>query len=120
MIALLEWLYCNAILDLKDDVAVELLKVTNKYSVAKLKAEAEKCLMKNLTAENLLERAKLAVELSARELETAVVRFITKEMVELKKKEELKNFPDSIQERVCNMQKINDDSFAAKLQKINM
>ncbi len=116
----MEWLYCNEILDIKDEVAIELLKVTNKYLLPKLKTEAETYLVKNLNAENILERAQLAVEFNARDLETAVVRFIVKEMNEGKKKEELKNFPDSIQDRVRNMEKISDDSFAAKLQKLNM
>ena len=103
MIVLLEWLYCNEILDLKDDIAAELLKVSKKYSLPKLKIEAEKCLLKNLTVENILERAKLAVEFKARDLETAAVNFIFKNLDEVKKKEEVKSFPSSIIDRVEKM-----------------
>ena len=102
-IALLEWLYCNEIVNLKNGIAMELLKVTNKYSLPKLKIEAEKCLVNSLTVENILDRAKLAVEHNARDLETAVVKYIAKNFVEVRKREELKGFPDSINDRVEKM-----------------
>jgi len=110
MIALLEWLYCNETVDLKDNIAVELLGVTDKYSLPKLKMEMEKCLMRNLTVENILGRAVLAVEFTAQDLETAVVKFIVKNMDEVMKRQELKRFPSSITERVAN-RKISEKRF---------
>ena len=88
---------------MKDDVAEELLKVTNKYSLPKLKTEAENWLMKNLTIENISIRARLAVENNARDLETAVVKFIVKNLDDVKKRQEFDGLPSSILERVENM-----------------
>jgi len=88
---------------MKDDVAEEVLRVTNKYSLPKLKTEAENCLMKNLTIENILTRAKLAAENNARDLETAVVKFIVKNLDDVRKRQEFDGLPSSIVERVENM-----------------
>ncbi len=116
-LALLEWLYCNEILDLKDEIAVELFKATIKYSLPKLKIEAEKCLMKNLTVENILNRAKLATEYNGGELETAVVKFLAKEIDEVNKREELNHFPNSILYRAYKIGmigKIGDEALSAR------
>ena len=102
-VALLEWLYCNEIVDMKESVDVELIKVTHKYSLPKLKIKAEKCLMKSLKVENILERAKVAVEFNARDLETAVVQLMAKEIDEVNKREELNHFPSPILYRVCKI-----------------
>ena len=88
-LGLLEWLHCNEILDLQDNIALELFKQADKYTVPKLKAEAEKCLVKILTLENILERAKLAIEYNARDLEEEVVKFVARELDKVTEREEL-------------------------------
>jgi len=109
--------------DLKEEVAVELLKSTKKNSLPKLKIEAEKCLAKNLTVEKILDRAKLAVEENAEDLETAVVKLMVKEMDEVNRIHELNHFSNSILYRVCKIGvigKISDDAFTSHLEKIKM
>ena len=86
---------------MKDEVAAELFKASEKYSLPKLKIEAERVLLKNLTVDNILERAKMAVECHGSYLETAVVKFIVKEIDAVHKKFELNLFPSSILYRVC-------------------
>ncbi len=88
---------------MKDEIAMELLKMTDKYSLPKLRIEAEECVIKNLTIENILTRARLAVENNARDLETAVVKFIVKNLDDVKKRQEFDGLPSSILERVENM-----------------
>jgi len=99
----LEWVYCEEIVDLEEDIAVELVKATDKYLLAELKIEAEECLAVNLTIENIVERAKLAVENSALVLQTAVVNFVAKYIEELNKREELNQLPNSIIYKVCKI-----------------
>jgi len=98
---LLEWLYCNEVLNLKDEVAAELFKVADKYGVSKLKDAAERCLVKNLTVEKLLERAKLACEENSKELENAVVGFAVREIEAVNKRYDLRDFPRSILFKIC-------------------
>jgi len=50
-----------------------------------------------------LERAKLANENNARDLETAIVKFIVKNMDEVKERQEFDSLPSSIIERVENV-----------------
>ena len=81
---------------MKDDAALELFKTAEKYLVPKLKEEAEKSLVKNLTLENLIEHAKLAIEFKAKDLENAVVKLAVKEIHALHEREQLNLFPNSI------------------------
>ncbi len=74
--------------------------------------------MKNLTVENILERAKLAIENNARDLETAVVKFIIKNLEEVKKRQEMKSFPSSVIERVENM-KVPEGKFDSLFKNIS-
>jgi len=104
-LGLLEWLYCGNLSEMKDTEAVELLRAGDKYAVRKLKEEAEKCLVKNLAIENILERAKLAVESSAKDLGDAIVKFAVKEIDEVNKREELNEFPSEILERIIKAKK---------------
>ncbi len=85
---------------MKDAVALELFKAAEKYLVPKLKEEAEKRLVRNLTLENLIESAKLAVELQAKDLESVVVKLATKEIETLRGKEEFEQLPSSIIEKI--------------------
>ena len=86
-LVLLEWLYCDNVLEMKEELAVELFRVADKYLVSKLKEEAERYLMKNLAIGNVLERAKLAIEFSSKSLEDAVVKFAVKEIEVVNKRE---------------------------------
>ena len=97
----MEWLYCNEVRSLKDQAAAELFKVADRYGVPKLKDEAEKCLVKHLTLENVMERAKMAVESNSKELENAVVRFAVKEIDEISKREDLRSFSKGILLKIC-------------------
>ncbi len=81
---------------MKDDVALELFKTAEKYLVPKLKEEAEKSLVKNLTLENLIEHAKLAIEFKAKDLENAVVRLAAKEIDTLNEREQINLLPSSV------------------------
>ncbi len=99
--ALLEWLYCNEIPEMNDEVAAELIRASEKHSLPKLKIEAERILLRNLTVDNILERAKMAVECHGNYLETAVVKFIIKEIDAVHKKFELNLLPSSILYKVC-------------------
>ena len=99
-LALLEWLYCNEVLNLKDEVAIELLKVSDKYSLPQLKVEAGKYLVKNITVENALERAKLASEENVKELEAAVVKFVSNKIAEGNKKVDVSQFPKPIADKI--------------------
>ena len=96
LLVLLEWLYCNSVLEMKDEATLELFKAADKYLVPKLKEEAEKSLVKNLTLDNLIEYAKLAIEHKAKDLENAVVKLAAKEIDALNEREQLNLFPSSI------------------------
>jgi len=86
---------------MKEEVAAELFRASEKYSLPKLKVEAERVLLKSLTIENIFDRAKLVGECGGNYLEAAVVRFIVKEIDEVHKKFELNLFPSSILYKVC-------------------
>jgi len=86
---------------MKEEVATELFRASVKYSLAKLKVEAERVLLKSLTIENILERAKMVAECGGNYLEAAVVKFIVKEIDEVHKKFELNSLPPSILYKVC-------------------
>ncbi len=93
-------------MEVKDEAAaVELLRMGEKYTIGKLKEGIEKCLVKKLTIENILERVKLAVELNSKNLEDAAVSFAVKEIDELEKREELNQFPSRILLRINQAKK---------------
>jgi len=85
---------------MKNKGAFELFQAADKYLVPKLKEEAEKSLVKNLTLDNVIEAAKLAVEFIAKDLESAVMKVTTRELDALDGRGELHLLPSSIIEKI--------------------
>jgi len=89
----------------KIEVVLELFQAADKYLVPKLKEETEKRLVKNLTFENLVGSAKLAIELQMKDLENEVVNLAGKDLFTLRGKEEFEQLPSSISEKILKSRK---------------
>jgi hypothetical protein len=70
---LIEYLYCEEI-DIRDEIAVELLKLAHEYSLPALVNRCGKCLVKTIKNENFLELANLADSYQAEELQMHLFR----------------------------------------------
>jgi len=93
---LLEWIYCDQVKKMDDQIAQELFAVADKFSLPELKKLAEKCLIDHLTVENVVERAELADIFEASNLEKATVRFIVTHIDAIFEKSDVRKLPDSI------------------------
>jgi len=92
---LLEYLYCD-IVDLDEETAVDLLKLSNEYSVVSLKSFCEEFLVKKLSKENIIKYAKLAQTYTAPELRDAVLRCVNMHKDLLSESGEMLSLPKAI------------------------
>jgi len=93
---MLEWIYCDQVKKMEDQIAQELFAVADKFSLPDLKKLAEKCLIEHLAVENVVERAELADIFEASNLEKAAVKFIVTNIDAVFEKSDIRKLPDSI------------------------
>jgi len=97
---LLEYVYCDRF-HLNEKVALELLKVADKYIVPLLKAECEEYLISCLTPKNVVDVSILANELNAVALEKGTISFMRNNLNSVFEQNEPKNLPKSVLFQVC-------------------
>ena len=78
-IAVLEFAYCNEV-ELDVELALDLLKVSHKYSFVSLKQICSEYLSKKLGIENYVSIASASEEYQAPILENAVLEFVAKNL----------------------------------------
>lgn len=92
----LEYLYCGNIQNLTEDVATELLKFADKYSVSGLREYCEQFLINKLKIVNVISLTNLAEFCSAEKLEKAGILFIAENFEEIFKEHDIKQLSSSI------------------------
>jgi len=90
--ALIEFIYCDEV-KLSEDLALDLLGVSDKYALYDLKHICEEVLAKKISLENFVSRAKISDLFEALILRQAIVEFGIKNMMLLQEKKELNDLP---------------------------
>lgn len=86
----LEYLYCGEVKELTESVAVELLKVADKYAVSGLRDLSEQFLVDKLGVDNVVDLTNLADVCGANRLFEAGLSFMAENFEEVFKKHDIK------------------------------
>jgi len=97
--ALLKYIYCDE-LDFTEDLALDLLVLSNKWLFKELEEDCEEFLADTMTLENAIDRAELANKFEAGILTNAVIEFIIQNLDELEKKGDLHEMPPAVNVKV--------------------
>jgi len=97
----LEWIYCDYVNRMDENIAQELFAVADKFSLFDLKKLAEKCMMDHLTVGNVVERAELAEIFEASTLERATIKFMISNIDAVFAKSDIRRLSDNILLKVC-------------------
>ena len=92
---MLEYIYCEVI-KFDEDLAIELLKLSDKYSIPNLKLKCEDTLSFLLTAKNFSNLAKVAEEYKTDVLRESLLDFIVKNEMGTIGKEQMNEIPQSL------------------------
>ena len=106
---MLEWIYCDSVQNLKEDVALELYKAADKFVVPGLKTVCEDFLIKHLKVENVIERAILANMVDSVKLVDATIDFIIANIDEIFEKDDIRRLPNQILRAICKDKKDNKE-----------
>lgn len=87
----LEYLYCGEVKELTESVAVELLKVADKYAVTGLRDLSEQFLVDKLGIDNVVDLTNLADLCGANNLFEAGLSFMAENFEEVFKKHDIKS-----------------------------
>ena len=88
-----------------DKISQEVFAVADRFTLPDLKKIAERCMIENLTAENVVERAEIAEIFEALSLERATIKLIINNIDEVFAKSDLRKLPDGILLKVCKGRK---------------
>jgi len=88
-----------------DKISQEVFAVADRFTLPDLKKIAERCMIENLTAENVVERAEIAEIFEALSLERATIKFIINNIDEVFAKSDMRKLPDGILLKVCKGRK---------------
>jgi len=102
--AMLEFIYCNEVM-LSEKLALDLLILSDKYSLPELKVDCEAFLSKQLSPENVLQVAKTAELALAAELEKNVADYVIQNLDTLEESIDLQKLPPSIFIKAIRQQK---------------
>lgn len=94
-IALLEFIYCNQV-GLDEDLALDLLEVSDKYSFTELSRVCEVFLGQQLNSQNYVKLAHAAEKLQANDLRKSVIAFVIKNRNLIERNGEPGDLPKSL------------------------
>lgn len=89
---MIEFIYCDEV-KLSEELALDLLSLSDKYSLYDLKHICEEVLAKNLSLENFVSRAKVSELFEASFLRQAIVEYGIKYMKDLQERKDLHDLP---------------------------
>jgi len=101
---MLEFIYCNEVM-LSEKLALDLLVLSDKYSLPELKVDCETFLSKHLSTENILQVAKTAEIAIATDLEKNVADYVIQHLDKLEETIDLQKLPPSIFIKAIRQQK---------------
>ena len=98
---MLEWIYCDSVQNLEEEVALELFQVADKFLVGELKDVCEEYLVKHLRVDNVIDRAILGNLVDSSKLIKAATNLIMKHIDELFEKDDIRRLPNPILKSIC-------------------
>lgn len=93
---MLEYLYCNSVSDINQQLATDLLVLSHNYHVLGLKGVCENFLVECLNTDNLVSMANLCEEVDSEVMRNAVVKYMKKTAKEMNEREDLFEIPKNI------------------------
>jgi len=93
--ALLQFIYCNEV-ELDEGLALDLLEISNRFSIGDLREGCEEFLRKRINEDNYVTLAKVSDLLDLKILRNGISNFIIRNLHKIIKREDVNNLPNSI------------------------